>query len=94
MKPGGYIEIVERSVVPMADDGTMAPDHFFRTWGETVLLAGERSGKTFTIWEESAERLRATGFEEVVEHRYQWPINGYVGSIVALHFHHCSHFPN
>lgn len=80
LKPGGYIEIVEHSVVPIADDESMAADHFFRTWGETVLRAGEQSDKSFTIWEESAERLRVTGFEEVVEHRYEWPMNGYVGS--------------
>lgn len=78
LKPGGYIEVVEHSVTPVADDATMDPDHFFRTWGDMVIHAGQRFGKSFTIWEESAERLRRLGFEEVVEHRYRWPMNGHV----------------
>ncbi|KAJ5081276.1 S-adenosyl-L-methionine-dependent methyltransferase [Penicillium alfredii] len=77
LKPGGYIEVVEHSVDPVADDATMGPNHFFRVWGETVLQAGQRFGKSFSIWQESAERLRTTGFEEVEEHRYQWPMNGW-----------------
>jgi SAM-dependent methyltransferase len=78
LKPGGHIEVVEHSVIPVADDATMDSDHFFHTWGDTVIQAGQRFGKSFTIWEESAERLRNLGFEEVVEHRYRWPMNGYV----------------
>jgi hypothetical protein len=42
------------------------------------MQAGERFGKSFSIWEESADRLKKAGFEEVVEKRYKWPMNGYV----------------
>ncbi|KAJ5302480.1 hypothetical protein N7476_009279 [Penicillium atrosanguineum] len=76
LKPGGHIEVVEHSVAPVADDSTMGSDHFFHMWGETALQAGQKFGKSFTIWEESADRLRNLGFEEVVEHRYKWPMNG------------------
>lgn len=78
LKPGGYIEVVEHSVSPVVDDATMDPDHFYCTWGKTVIEAGERFGKSFSIWEESAVRLKKVGFEEVVENSYQWPMNGYV----------------
>lgn len=78
LKPGGYIEVVEHSVTPVVDDATMGPEHFYRTWGKTVMQAGERFGKSFSIWEESADRLKKAGFEEVVEKRYKWPMNGYV----------------
>lgn len=95
LKPGGYIEVVEHSVDPVTDDATMGPNHFFRIWGETVLQAGQRFGKSFSIWQESAERLRTTGFEEVEEHRYQWPMNGYVSlllcSSVFLSLFHCAY---
>ena len=80
LKPGGYIEVVEHSVSPIVDDDTMSANHFYRTWGETVLKAGERFGKSFSIWEESADRLKKAGFEEVVETSYKWPMNGYVFS--------------
>lgn len=78
LKPGGYIEVVEHSVSPVVDDATMGPDHFYRTWGKTVIQAGERFGKSFSIWEESADRLKKAGFVEVLENSYKWPMNGYV----------------
>jgi SAM-dependent methyltransferase len=78
LKPGGYIEVVEHSVTPVVDDATMGPDHFYRIWGKTVIKAGDRFGKSFSIWEESADRLKKAGFEDVVERRYKWPMNGYV----------------
>ncbi|EAA58567.1 hypothetical protein AN6749.2 [Aspergillus nidulans FGSC A4] len=62
LKPGGYIEVVEHSVQPIADDGSMGPDHFYHEWGRVVVESGERSGKTFKIWQESAERLKRAGW--------------------------------
>lgn len=80
LKPGGYIEVVEHSVQPVADDDTMGPDHFYHEWGQVVVESGERFGKTFRIWEESASRLKRTGFVDVVETGYKWPMNGLVSS--------------
>lgn len=76
LKPGGYIEVVEHSVEPVSDDDTVGPNHFYVEWGKTVVESGKVSGKTFTIWRESADRLRRLGFEDVVEHIYKWPMNG------------------
>lgn len=76
-KPGGWIEIVEHSVQPICDDDTMSDDHFYHTWGEVVVEMGEKFGKSFTIWQESAERLRQAGFVDVTEWRYKWPMNGW-----------------
>jgi ubiquinone/menaquinone biosynthesis C-methylase UbiE len=76
-KPGGWIEIVEHSVHPIADDETMGPDHFYHLWGETVIELGEKFGKSFTIWEESKVRMEKAGFVDVVEHTYKWPMNGW-----------------
>ncbi|KAI2975165.1 hypothetical protein CBS147323_1035 [Aspergillus niger] len=77
LKPGGYIEVVEHSVEPVADDGTVPPNHFYRLWGQTVIGAGEQFGKTFKIWEQSAARLRDAGFVGVVENKFQWPMNAW-----------------
>jgi len=76
-KPGGWIEIVEHSVQPIADDDTMGPDHFFHLWGTTVVEMGNIFGKSFTIWSESKERMERAGYVDVVEVTYKWPINGW-----------------
>jgi hypothetical protein len=76
-KPGGYVEIVEHSVYPTSDDGSMGKDHFYHTWGKVVIEMGEKFGKSFTIWEESAERMRKAGFVDVVVVDYKWPMNGW-----------------
>ena len=55
----------------------MGPDHFFHLWGKTVVDMGERFGKSFTIWNESKERMERAGYVDVVEVHYKWPINGW-----------------
>lgn len=62
---------------PVADDDSMGEDHFYHTWGEVVVDMGRKFGKSFTIWEESAERMRKAGFVDVVEVHYTWPMNGW-----------------
>lgn len=76
-KPGGYVEIMEHSVCPISDDDTVDEDSFFTLWGKTVIEMGERFGKSFTICQESKERMEKAGFEDVVETRYKWPVNGW-----------------
>jgi SAM-dependent methyltransferase len=76
-KPGGWIEVVEHSVQPIADDDSMGPDHFYHLWGKTVVECGEKWGKGFTIWEESKERMIRAGYVDVVEVAYKWPMNGW-----------------
>lgn len=80
LKPGAYIEIVEHSVEPTSDDGSVGPSHFYTLWGKTVVEAGATFGKSFTIWKESKERLKRAGFIDVVEVEYKWPMNGFVYS--------------
>ena len=55
----------------------MGEDHFYHTWGKTVVGMGRKFGKSFTIWNESKERLEKAGFEDVVEVQYKWPMNGW-----------------
>ncbi|KAG4427827.1 hypothetical protein IFR05_016691, partial [Cadophora sp. M221] len=76
-KPGGHVEILEHSVWPVSDDDTVREDSFFTLWGKTVVEMGKKFGKSFTIWEESRERMERAGFMDVVETRYKWPMNGW-----------------
>jgi hypothetical protein len=77
LKPGGYLEILEHSVQPVSDDNTVGPETFYTLWGNTVIEMGERRGKSFSIWKESRDRMERAGFEDLVETRYKWPMNGW-----------------
>lgn len=76
-KPGGWVEIVEHSVEPTCDDGSMLPGHFYEEWGRTVIEGGETVGKSFRIWEEAKGYMERAGFVDVHEVRFKWPINGW-----------------
>jgi len=77
VKPGGWVEIVEHSVEPTSDDGTVGPDHFYQEWGKTVIKCGEKVGKSFRIWKEAKGYMERAGFVDVTEVYYKWPINGW-----------------
>ena len=74
LKPGGWVEALERGVKPTSDDGSVGEDHFWTTWGNTVLAAGEKWGKGFDAWELLKERMEAAGFVDVVQVPMKWPI--------------------
>ncbi|KAL9050620.1 MAG: hypothetical protein Q9162_006516 [Coniocarpon cinnabarinum] len=77
LKPGGYVEQLEMSVVPKSDDGSVAPDSKFADWGRTSLDAGDAFGKTLRIVDESKQLMRAAGFEDVTEIRWKLPLGGW-----------------
>jgi SAM-dependent methyltransferase len=77
VKPGGWVEIAEHGVEPIADDDTQPPGHFYHLWGATVVELGEKNGKSFTIWKEAKERMLKAGFVDIQEITYKWPINGW-----------------
>ncbi|KAL2836750.1 S-adenosyl-L-methionine-dependent methyltransferase [Aspergillus pseudodeflectus] len=76
IKPGGYIEQVEQSVVPKSDDGT-TEGTAFEEWGTISLQAGDAFGKSLRIVDESRDRMVKAGFVDVVERRFKVPIGGW-----------------
>ena len=58
----------------MSDDGSVGPDHFWTTWGDTVLRVGEMWGKGFNAWEILKEKMEEAGFVDVVQVPMKWPI--------------------
>ncbi|RDW72724.1 class I SAM-dependent methyltransferase [Aspergillus mulundensis] len=76
LKPGGWIEQVEQSVVPKSDDGTTAGT-VFEEWGKVSLEAGDAFGKSLRIVDESKDRMTKAGFVDVVERRFKLPIGGW-----------------
>ncbi|KAL4982174.1 S-adenosyl-L-methionine-dependent methyltransferase [Aspergillus falconensis] len=76
VKPGGWIEQVEQSVVPKSDDGT-TEGTVFEEWGRVSLEAGEAFGKSLRIVDESKDRMIKAGLVDVVERRFRIPIGGW-----------------
>lgn len=73
LKPGGWIEQLEQSVVPKSFDGT-SDGTIFEEWGRVSLAAGDAFGKTLRIADESADRMRKAGFVNVNEKKLAVPI--------------------
>ncbi|KAL3466923.1 S-adenosyl-L-methionine-dependent methyltransferase [Aspergillus heterothallicus] len=76
IKPGGYIEQVEQSVVPKSDDKT-TDGTVFEEWGKVSLQAGDAFGKSLRIIDESKDRMIKAGFVDVVERRFKVPIGAW-----------------
>jgi hypothetical protein len=76
LKPGGWFEQTEMSVVIKSDDGTVKPDSIFAKWGRVSLEAGDAFGKGLRTVDEAKQNITNAGFEEVREHRYKLPLGG------------------
>ncbi|KIW18532.1 hypothetical protein PV08_02820 [Exophiala spinifera] len=76
LKPGGYVEQVEQSVVPKSQDGTV-DGTIFEEWGKVSLEAGDAFGKSLRICDESAQHMRDAGFEDVTERRFHVPVGSW-----------------
>ena len=74
LKPGAFIEHSEMSIELKSDDGTVPPNHIFDRWGKTLLEASEAYGKSLGIANQTKELIEATGFVDVVEKVFKWPI--------------------
>lgn len=76
MKPGGWVEHLEQSVVPTSYDGTHKGT-VFEEWGSVSLQAGDAFGKSLRILDEAADYMKEAGFEEVTENRIAMPIGAW-----------------
>ncbi|KIV91741.1 hypothetical protein PV10_06250 [Exophiala mesophila] len=76
LKPGGYVEQVEQSVVPKSFDGT-TDGTIFEEWGKVSLEAGDAFGKSLRIVDESGEFMRRAGLESVTEKRFHCPVGNW-----------------
>ncbi|KAB8068026.1 S-adenosyl-L-methionine-dependent methyltransferase [Aspergillus leporis] len=76
IKPGGYIEQAEMSVVLRSDDGT-TDGTVFEEWGDVSLRLGDTFGKTLRVVDEMRDSIIAAGFTDVVERRIKCPIGGW-----------------
>ncbi|EAA60186.1 hypothetical protein AN5091.2 [Aspergillus nidulans FGSC A4] len=77
LRPGGYIEVVEHSITPIWDaDTSLGP--IYALWEQTMAQVEQVSGRSFSIWRESAQVLEGSGFQDITKRSYKWPISGCV----------------
>lgn len=77
LKPGGWLEQLEMSIVFRSDDGTVTDDHVFSVWSRTFIEAGEKFGKTFRIADLARGYIEHAGFVQVVEKKFKLPVGGW-----------------
>lgn len=63
------VNVCKHHIGPIADRGVLRIT--------VVLEMGDKFGKTFAIWEQSAEKIRNAGFVDVTVVDYKWPMNGW-----------------
>jgi SAM-dependent methyltransferase len=73
LKPGGWFEQAEISVVPRSEDGSLKGTSL-ETWGPLALEGGEKFGKSFRIADETKDLMQAAGFINVTYRTFKWPI--------------------
>jgi hypothetical protein len=71
LKPAGYIEHIEFS--PGTEEQGSSPGDE-GNWGKEGIEAGERTGRTFVVMYHMYDWIRESGFQDVVEKRYQLPL--------------------
>jgi SAM-dependent methyltransferase len=74
LKPGGWIEHMELSVIFECDDGSLSDDNPLRKWAPLQIEASETMGKTFRVGEYTKSRLKAAGYVDVKEHKFKLPV--------------------
>ena len=74
LKPGGWIEHMDLSVVFESDDGTVSEDHILHGWGKIFVEAGEKMGKTFEIGKHARKYISEAGFVDVKENTFKLPV--------------------
>ncbi len=73
LKPGGWFQHAEISVIPRCTDGTMTGTSLER-WGPLAIEAGVKFGKSFGIAEDVESFMTAAGFVNIKKHVFPWPI--------------------
>jgi SAM-dependent methyltransferase len=77
--PGGWVEHLEFSVRTNADPDSSDPAHRIMTaFSESIVgSAAAKTGMSFTICKEMRDKMVETGFVDVHEEKFVWPIGAW-----------------
>jgi len=73
LKPGGWFEQAEISVVPRSEDDSLKGTSL-EMWGPLALEGGDKFGKSFRIAEDTKKLMETAGFHNVTYRTFKWPI--------------------
>ncbi|KMP01131.1 UMTA [Coccidioides immitis H538.4] len=73
LKPGGWFEQAEISVVAQSDDSSLKGTAIER-WGPLAHKVGDVFGKSFRIVDEMTDMIKSAGFVNVKKRTFKWPI--------------------
>jgi SAM-dependent methyltransferase len=74
MKPGGWIQQTEISIMCESDDGTVKEGHVMREWSHKLLELGEQRGRTFNVADRIVGWIKGAGFEAMEHKVFKAPI--------------------
>ena len=75
LEPGGYLELQDNLFPLFCDDGTMSSDTPILVWTKDLMKAADIMERPLDTAVHFKSLLEKTGFEDVVEKKYKWPIN-------------------
>jgi len=76
LKPGGWLEHTDNSIIIQSDDGSVGPDHVYATWNKVFKDAGDKMERTFNITDNNAfvRHMEEAGFTNVQVRHTKLPI--------------------
>ncbi|TDZ44990.1 putative methyltransferase tdiE [Colletotrichum trifolii] len=75
LEPGGYLELQDHMCPLMCDDGTMSEDFKPLKWGNMLIEASKKTGRTITMAATFKQMLEDAGFVDIEEKKEFWPFN-------------------
>ncbi len=79
LKPGGWLEHTDYSIILQSDDGSVPSDSAFAEWNAIFKTAGEKTGRTFNVVENNkfVGWMEEAGFADVQVHQIKLPIGAW-----------------
>jgi hypothetical protein len=67
-------------MVPYSDDGAVYEGSIWERWAKFAADSGHVTGQTFYTFDKMKRLIEEAGYEDVVEHRFRWPIGKWAKS--------------
>ncbi|KAJ5414522.1 hypothetical protein N7509_001149 [Penicillium cosmopolitanum] len=74
IRPGGWIEQLELTPHFVSDDGSLPPDNILADWGQTLINAGNKSGRPFNLFDTCQDHIKEAGFVDREIYLAKWPL--------------------
>ena len=75
LSPGGWLEVHDMCLPVRSDDGTLKEDSYLVQWSDKIFEATEIQGRPCNGARLYRQQMIDTGFTNVREIRYKWPMN-------------------